>query len=325
MALLQISREPTAIAFSTISLVIFLTFFLIKKKLKKKRYNLPPSPPKLPIIGNLHQLGSSKNVPPISLRNLARKYGPIMQLQLGEISTMIISSARLAQEVLKVHDIPLANRPRLVAAEYLYIDHMGLAFSPYNAYWRYARKVFTLEVLSAKKVQSYFSIRKEQVSNLIRWISEHYPGKVNFSKMAGMSANDVLCRAALGRDFSGGGDSSKHAFHEFHEMLEEYQELLGGLSIGDFFPSMEFLIMNFTGMKSRLVHTMHRFDKLFDRIIAEHQDPNREKGETKDFVDVLLDAHKNETGEMSLTMENIKSLILVSESIIINIIYIYIY
>ena len=53
---------------------------------------------------------------------------------------------------------------------------------------------------------------------------------------------------------------------------------------------------------------------------AEHQDPNREKWETKDFVDVLFDAH---IGEMSLIVENIKSLILVSESIIINI-YIYI-
>lgn len=42
--------------------------------------------------------------------------------------------------------------------------------------------------------------------------------------------------------------------HGFQKMLEEYQELLGGFSIGDFFPSME-LIHSLAGTKSRLQHT----------------------------------------------------------------------
>ncbi|KAM6594498.1 hypothetical protein CsatA_002201 [Cannabis sativa] len=90
-----------------------------------------------------------------------------------------------------------------------------------------------------------------------------YPATVNMSKMLGLYANDVLCRVAFGRDFSERGEYEREGFQE---MLEEYQELLGGLSVGDFFPSMEF-VLTFTGMKSRLIRTHKSFDKLFDRII----------------------------------------------------------
>ncbi|KAK6924762.1 Cytochrome P450 [Dillenia turbinata] len=126
--------------------------------------------------------------------------------------------------------------------------------------------------------------------------------------MLGLYANDVLCRTAIGRGFSEGGDYDRHGFQK---MFEEYQELLGGFSIGDFFPSMEF-IHSLTGMKSRLQHTFRCFDQLFDEIIKEHLNPEREKEEHKDLIDVLLDTQKNGEVEIPLTMDNVKAIMLVS-------------
>lgn len=108
---------------------------------------------------------------------------------------------------------------------------------------------------------------------------------------------------------SAGGEYNRRGFQK---MLEEYQALLGGFSVGDFFPSMEF-IHSLTGMKSRLQDTFQRFDRLFDQSLTEHKNPKREKEEQKDLVHVLLDIQKNDYDEMPLTMDNIKAIILVSE------------
>ncbi|KAF3438666.1 hypothetical protein FNV43_RR21430 [Rhamnella rubrinervis] len=245
-------------------------------------------------------------MPHLALRSLAQKYGPILFLQLGEIPTVVVSSARLAKEALKTHDLALSSRPQIFSAKHLFYNCTDVVFSPYGAYWRQIRKICILELLSAKRVQSYSFVREQEVARLVRRVAESYPGTTNLSKMLALYSNDVLCRVAFGRDFSGGGEYDKHGFQK---MLEEYQELLGGFSLGDFFPSMEF-IHSLTGMKSRLQRTFRSFNRLFDQMVTEHLNPMREKEEHKDLVDVLLDVQKEGSLEMPLTMDNVKAIIL---------------
>ncbi|XP_062026621.1 cytochrome P450 71AP13-like [Rosa rugosa] len=301
MDVLQFLNIPSLLL--AFSFLIVLLTFLFNYSSRKRKLKLPPSPPKLPVVGNLHQLG---NQPHLSLRSLAQKYGPIIYLQLGEIPTVVVSSARVAKEVLKTHDLALSSRPQIFSAKHLFYNCTDVVFSPYGAYWRHIRKICILELLSAKRVQSFSHAREEEVARLARRVAESYPGTTNLSKLLGLYANDILCRVAFGRDFSGGGEYDQH---DFQKMLEEYQELLGGFSIGDFFPSMEFL-HTLTGMKSRLQDTFGRFDKLFDQILTEHLNPKREKEEHKDLVDVLLEIQKEETADMPLTMDNVKAIIL---------------
>ncbi|KAL6177545.1 hypothetical protein ACLB2K_049071 [Fragaria x ananassa] len=301
MDLLQFLNRPSLLL--AFSFLIVLLTFLFKDSSRERKLKLPPGPPKLPVIGNLHLLG---NQPHLSLRSLAEKYGPIIHLQLGEIPTVVVSSARVAKEVLKTHDLALSSRPQIFSAKHLFYNCTDVVFSPYGAYWRHIRKICILELLSAKRVQSYSHAREEEVARLAHRVAECYPGTTNLSKLLGLYANDILCRVAFGRDFSGGGEYDQHGFQK---MLEEYQELLGGFSIGDFFPSMEFL-HTLTGTKSRLQETFRRFDKLFDQILAEHLNPKRQTEKHKDLVDVLLDVQKTESADMPLTMDNVKAIIL---------------
>lgn len=288
-----------------LSAIIFLAValnFVSKTKSKRRKLNLPPSPPKIPIIGNLHQLG---NMPHISLRNLAEKYGPIIYLQLGEVPTVVVSSAKLAKEVMATHDLALASRPQLYSAKRMFYNCTDIAFAPYGAYWRHIRKICILELFSLKRVQSFSFVREDEALRLVHRIEGNYPGHTNLSKMLGVYANDVVCRAVFGRDFYEKGEYDRHGFQQ---MLIDYQVLLGGFSLGDFFPSMEF-IHSLTGFKSKLDETFRRFDEFFDEVIAEHLNRKKVDEEYKDLVDVLLDIQSNNAGDIHLTMDNVKAII----------------
>lgn len=156
-------------------------------------------------------------------------------------------------------------------------------------------------------------MRAVEVDLLVRRIaaaSSSNPGRtVNLSKLLGLYANGVVCRATFGSDFTEGGEYDRHGFQK---MLDEYQALLGGFDVGDFYPSLEW-VNALTGMKRRLERTFERFDRFFDEIIEEHtkRRNRREEGEEqKDLVDVLLDIQKDGSLEIPLTMDNVKALIL---------------
>ncbi|KAK7829291.1 premnaspirodiene oxygenase [Quercus suber] len=112
------------------------------------------------------------------------KYGPIMQFQLGEVLAITISSSKVAEEVLKTHVAVFANRPTVLAIEVMCYDNSSLIFSPYGDYWRQMRKICVTELLSPKHVQSFRTIRKEEVWNLIEFISssEAKGLAINFSQ-----------------------------------------------------------------------------------------------------------------------------------------------
>ncbi|WJZ81522.1 hypothetical protein VitviT2T_001361 [Vitis vinifera] len=275
--------------------VLFITLLL-----------LPPSPPPLPIIGHLHLL---TDMPHHSLSDLALKLGPIIHPRLGQVATVVVSSARLAALVLKTHDHVFASRPPLTAAQYLSFGCSDVTFSPHGTYWRQARKICVTELLSPKRVTYFQFIRNEETHppphHLPSSLSALSGSETDMSQLFFTLANN-LCRVAFGKRFM---DDSEGEKKHMVDVLTETQALFAGFCIGDFFPDWKWL-NSITGLNRRLRKNLEELIAVCNEIIEEHVN---EKKEREDFVGVLLRVQKRKDLEVAITDDNLKALVLVSK------------
>ncbi|KAI3454388.1 hypothetical protein Pfo_011051 [Paulownia fortunei] len=284
--------------------ISLITFYLLMKK-KGKDTNtrrLPPGPKRLPIIGNLHQLGK---LPHRSLQNLSKTYGDLLFLQLGLVPTLVVSSPDRAREIFKNHDLVFSGRPPLYALKRFSYDFSSITVAPYGEYWRELRKIVVLELMIAKRVQSFGNIRVEEVALMVDRIASTAPNPVDLSSLAFSLSNNVVCRAAFGTmNPVDHGKSSK-----FQEILHETQHLVGEFNVADYFPGLAW-INKFNGVDKRLNKNFRDLDGFFDKVIQQHVDPMRPNSDGEDIVDVLLRIQKDSNQTIPLKDEQLKGVIL---------------
>ncbi|KAL5196998.1 hypothetical protein ABZP36_000510 [Zizania latifolia] len=149
---------PTPLALLLLALpVLFFLYFTCRKTSERCPWRPPPSPPGLPLIGNLHQLGP---LPHRSMHQLARDHGPVMLLRLGRVPAVVVSTPELAREVMRTRDADCCSRPGSPGPSRLSYGLKDVAFAPYGDYWREMRKLFVVEMLRAKRVQSIWDARE---------------------------------------------------------------------------------------------------------------------------------------------------------------------
>ncbi|KAK9117355.1 hypothetical protein Sjap_016302 [Stephania japonica] len=283
----------------SLSLLLLFTLFLLLKlgrSPNSSKYNLPPSPSKFPVIGNIPQLGTLIHR---SLRDLSQKYGPIMLLHLGRVPVVVVSSGDIAKEILKDHDVNFANRPFTTAANELLYGCTDVGFSPYGEHWRKLRKVCVIELLSTKRVQSFKFVREEEIGCMLEKIKSTAGMKkspINLSKLLFALSNNIICRCVIGKKFD---EKDK-----FMELTKQVSELLQAFSFGDFFPSLKWMDV-LTGLIKRLKRTSHGLDAFFEQVIEEHvreRNHNNENLNKENDCDLFLAGNETTTTTLEWTM-----------------------
>ncbi|CAA2954103.1 cytochrome P450 71A6-like [Olea europaea subsp. europaea] len=291
-----------------VSLILF-TVFLFKwygNPSSTARKRLPPSPPKLPVIGNLHQLSL---LPHRSLQALSKSYGPLMLVHLGRMPVLIVSSADAAREIMKSQDVIFSNRPKLRVIDKIIYGSKDIAFAPYGEYWRQVRSICVLQLLSNKRVQSFRRVREEEMSLMIEKIKCSSSSSINLSNIFVSLTNDIICRVALGRKHIDAQESTKIV-----SKLKEFQELAGFFNLGDYIPWLDW-INRVNGFDANVEKLARWFDDFFEGVIEEHRD--RKKGETNvidssnevDLVDILLEIQRENVAGSPIENDTIKAVI----------------
>ncbi|KAJ4793942.1 cytochrome P450 family 71 polypeptide [Rhynchospora pubera] len=131
------------------------------------------------------------------MRDFLRQYAP---LHFGPSPTILVSSPDAAREIMNNHDISFASRPITTTIDTLTFGGKGILFSPCGEYRRQMRKICFQELLSIRQVQSYRSIREEEIGNLIKYLNScapHYQ-PFNLSKKLASTVNGITMRAIIG-------------------------------------------------------------------------------------------------------------------------------
>lgn len=291
-----------------VSLLLLLSFLLLLKT-KTRNKKPPPGPPKLPLLGHLHLIGS---LPHRSLRELSRNYGPIMLLKLGSVPTIVISSAAAAREVLQVHDLACCSRPCLAASARFSYNFLDIGLSPYSDHWREVRKICVLELFSARRVQSFQLIREEEVSLLLKSISQSSSSAipVDLSEISYTLTANITTRIAFGKSFRGNELDNGN----FHQVIRRAIAALGSFSMTDFFPSVGWVIDRFSGVNGRLEKSFAELDAFLQQVVEDRINFRATSQNEENIVDVLLKMERGrfELDALQLTRDCIKAIIMVS-------------
>lgn len=233
-----------------------------------------------------------------------------MMLHVGK-PILVVSSAEAAHEIMKTHDLTFADRAKSSVAARLLYNYKDISTAPYGERWRQMKSIFMLRLLNSKRVESFHSVREEEVALVIKEIKEK-SSNVNLSEIFVNLTNNVTCRAAFGKKY-GEGESGK----KFKKLLGDLLVLLGSRNLGSIIPKFSWL-NKFNGFDAQVDRVAKELDEFLEEVveertkkmIVERENGEEAKEERKDFFDILLGIYKEKTSGVSIDRDNVKALIL---------------
>ncbi|KAK9934460.1 hypothetical protein M0R45_021604 [Rubus argutus] len=278
-----------------LSIQAFLSFGRRSKAIPRTR--LPPGPKPFPLIGNLFELGDK---PHLSLTKLSQRYGPIISLQLGQVTTIVISSASLAKEILRTHDHVFCNRTIPDAVNSYKHCEYSMVWLPVSNRWRNLRKICNSQLFAAKVLDANQANRRVKVQELIAEVRESKEKgvPVNIGRAAFKTTLNLLSRTIFSVDLA---NPSNDTARELKETIWGIMEEIGKPNVADYFPLLRKLDPQ--GIRRRLTNHFQKTIVLFDRMINQRLESRKGKSyiPTNDMLDTLLNMGEEKNEEMDNT------------------------
>ncbi|KAI8548617.1 hypothetical protein RHMOL_Rhmol07G0287200 [Rhododendron molle] len=274
--------------------LIFYKFIFPSSRVQHK--NLPPSPPRIPILGHFHLLKKPFHH---ALHNLSLKYGPVFSLRFGCCPVLVISTPSAVEECFTKNDIIFANRPLFPSTRQPEKEVVSFSIVPYGPQWRGLRRFATIEIFSSARVQMTSEIRTDEVRCLAKKLFAGGNGKVEVNPLFYMLNFNIMMKMVSGkRHFEGDELESEKGRVEFKDIRQMFSPP-SGLAVGNFFPLLKPVSYLFGGLKTeRLQRKRGAFmQNLIDAQRRKKRScPVTDEGDEKrkNIIDVMLKLQESE-------------------------------
>ncbi|RSM07410.1 hypothetical protein CEP52_005265 [Fusarium oligoseptatum] len=119
-----------ALSFTALAVLLLAKF----SKIGQRPPGLPPGPPTIPLLGNLHLMPTKR--PHVQFQKWAKQYGPIYSLILGTKIMIVLSSDEAVKDLLDKRSAIYSDRPDMYIGQRIASGGLRLVLMRYGSNWR---------------------------------------------------------------------------------------------------------------------------------------------------------------------------------------------
>ena len=268
---------------------------------------LPPGPYPFPIIGNILELG---NKPHQAIAKLSKTYGPLMTLRLGSITTIVISSPKIAKEALQKKDQAFSSRTVPDTGRVFNHDKVSIVWLPALAPWRKLRKVSATQIFAPQQLDATQALRRKKVQELLDHVNQccNSGEAVDIGRATFVTVLNAISNMFFSIDLGG---YSSNLSQEFRDLICVIMEEAGKPNVADYFPTLR--LVDPQGARRRMMIAYGKLIEIFDRIINERVQLRASSEGSKASNDDVLGSFLNlvEEDNSEISCNDFKHLLLV--------------
>lgn len=288
-------------------ILILLTVILILYLSKPSRsHGFPPGPPTLPLIGNLHNLGTKLHR---HLDNLRSIYGPVYSIYLGRTPIVVINNITACREALLVQRDAFSGRPYPGELPYgcQLVGKQGtnIGFGDVTSEWKLQRKI------AEKALKDFFGrIIEDHVTTEVEKLLARLRSRVGKPLELGVEFDlailNVICSLLFGVHY-------EPEDTEFERIIYFNKCFTEGLKPGQLVDVFPWLARFPLPGLQKLRHAVAIRDDILDTKYAEHK-ATFDENNIRDLTDAILKAKRefvdaeNEQNT-SLTEDHLKAIL----------------
>ncbi|OCK75418.1 cytochrome P450 [Lepidopterella palustris CBS 459.81] len=255
--------------------------------------NMPPGPPTIPILGNLHQMPLKDFH--FKFREWAQEYGPIVTLKVGGSNIILLNDESVVKDLLEKRGHLYAARPDLFIREFC--GNMNIAFRDNDDVWRRQRKMYHLR-LNKTVANQYVPYQAFDSTQLL---NDMLDTPDDFSRHIQRYTTSVASTVLYGWRTTSGGQK------EIKDLMDwmDLTEAASSLQLVDFFPFLRPIYRYCPTFLMPYKQTLRKIRKIEDRLFFQLMNSAKEniaKGKVyPSFIrDMLLSEDKDRLNEVEI-------------------------